>query len=250
MEYDVESLARASALSVDTIRFYQSKGLLPAPERRGRRAVYEVRHLDRLDRIRALANKGFSLKAVGALLEAGDASESDRRLLGAIEDEVAIQGLTRAELAARLGVPEGLVASVEGAGLAVAEVDEAGEQRYSATDLRVATGALRLLKYGFPLTKLLGLAVRHDRAVRKTIDQAIDLFDDQIRKPKGDEREDPEAVAEAFRELLPSVIALVAHHFERVLVNRALSRLRRSGEKQALRQALREAKKTRSEGRW
>jgi DNA-binding transcriptional MerR regulator len=202
--------------------------------------------LARLERIRGLADRGFSLKAIGALLEAGDASESDRLLLGAIEEEVATQGLTRVELAARLGVPEGLVASVEGAGLAMAETDEGGEPRYSAADLHVATGALRLLKYGFPLTKLLALAVRHDRAVRKTIDQAIDLFDDQIRKPKADGREDSEAVAEAFRDLLPSVIALVAHHFERVLVKRALSRLRRSGEKQALR----ESKKVRFGGPW
>jgi DNA-binding transcriptional MerR regulator len=249
MEYDVESLARASALSVDTIRFYQSKGLLPAPERRGRRAVYSALHLERLERIRALADKGFSLKAVGALLDAGDASESDRLLLGAIEDEVSAKGLSSAELAARLGVPEGLVSSVENAGLAVAEQDEGGEPRYSGDDVRVATGALRLLKYGFPLTKLLTLAVRHDRAVRKIVDQSIDLFDDQVRKKK-DGEEDPEAVAEAFRELLPAVTALVAHHFQRVLVNRAVSRLRKSGEKKALRDALRETKKTRLGNGW
>ena len=48
MEYRVEELAKASGLPVDTIRFYQGKGLLPAPRRLGRLAVYGDAHLERL----------------------------------------------------------------------------------------------------------------------------------------------------------------------------------------------------------
>ena len=87
MQCDVSQLSRETSVSIDTIRYYQSLGLLHAPERRGRSAVYDDSHLDRLQRIRVMAGRGFSLKAIGALLEAGDSSESDRLLLAAIEQE-------------------------------------------------------------------------------------------------------------------------------------------------------------------
>ena len=73
MEYRVEQLARAAGVSVDTVRFYQSRGLLPSPQRRGRAAFYSQQHLDRLRRIRRLNRRGLTLEAVGRVL---DRSES------------------------------------------------------------------------------------------------------------------------------------------------------------------------------
>ena len=238
MEYDVAGLADRTGLSVDTVRYYQSQGLLHAPERRGRRAVYEDSHVDRLERIRALAARGFSLKAICALLEAGDASESDRRLLAAIERESGGARYDADQLATRAGIPRSVLAAVEKAGLAEAELGADGTAAYSQSDLRVAGGAARLLRYGFPLTRLITLAIRHDRAVRKTVDDAIELFDENVRKPNRSTDDRGDAVADAFRELLPVVTALVAHHFQRALVNRALRRLKRSGSKRELEAAL------------
>ena len=71
MEFDVATLAQRSGLTVDTIRYYQGLGLLDPPRREGRSAVYDSAHLERLARIRTLAERGFSLKALGSLLEAG-----------------------------------------------------------------------------------------------------------------------------------------------------------------------------------
>ena len=48
MHYKVEDLAAASGVKIDTIRFYQGKGLIPAPERRGRNAIYGPAHLARI----------------------------------------------------------------------------------------------------------------------------------------------------------------------------------------------------------
>jgi len=250
MECDVTELARHSGLSVDTIRYYQSIELLHAPERRGRRAVYDDGHLDRLGRIRVMAGKGFSLKAIRALLEAGDSSESDRRLLAAIEQETAGPRYSADDLADRVGIPRAVLASVEKAGLAEAEIGPDGRARYSDADVRVAAGAARLLKKGFPLTRLIALGVRHDRAVRKTVDDAIDLFDRHVRKADRGRADSGEAVAEAFRDLLPVVTALVAHHFQRVLVNRALRRLKRSGAKRELEAALEVTSQSRIGVRW
>jgi DNA-binding transcriptional MerR regulator len=40
----VEQLAAAADTSVDTIRYYQARGLLPAPTRKGRVAWYSQDH--------------------------------------------------------------------------------------------------------------------------------------------------------------------------------------------------------------
>ena len=54
MEYRIEQLARTAGVAVDTIRFYQGKGLLEAPRREGRVTWYGDGHLERLRRIREL----------------------------------------------------------------------------------------------------------------------------------------------------------------------------------------------------
>lgn len=73
----VDELADMSNLSVDTIRYYQTQGLLQRPGRSGRRAAYDSRHVLRLARIRTLANQGFSLAQIGNLLAAEAASQAD-----------------------------------------------------------------------------------------------------------------------------------------------------------------------------
>jgi DNA-binding transcriptional MerR regulator len=291
MEFEVADLASAAGVSVDTIRFYQTGGLLPLPGRSGRKAVYTDEHLDRLRLIRSMASKGLSLKAIRLLLERDpeapgtSAPRSDTALLAALEEEADGATYTGDELAAALGVPGTLIRSVEAAGLAEGLEDAQGRSRYGDGDLAAARGALRLLGYGFPLASLLALAVRHDRAVRKTCDAAIDLFDDHVRKKQGrsaavardarssglrdarssglrDARSDGaaraqdadpengEEVAAAFRELLPVVTAIVAHHFQRVLVGRALKRLRRKGDSSTLSFALKVASRTKLKVSW
>jgi DNA-binding transcriptional MerR regulator len=143
MEFDVATLAQRSGLTVDTIRYYQGLGLLDPPRREGRTAVYDSGHLERLERIRTLAERGFSLKAIGSLLEAGDASESDRRLLEAVTHEGPHYVLTD-ELAARLAPASHLVGGK--AGLPRGSSDRKDPR---PTTTRVA-GAPSL-EYGFPL---------------------------------------------------------------------------------------------------
>ncbi len=243
MKCDVTEFSTRTDLTVDTIRYYQSIGILHAPVKEGRRAFYDRSHHDRVERIKALAERGFSLKAIRAVVESGSDETSDRLLLGAIEQSAASSRYSTTELASELGVPKSLLSAVEKAGLAEPAPGVDKTRRYTSSDLRVAAGAAKLIGFGFPFTKLLRLAVRHDRAMRATVDDAIDLFDAHVRKA-GDNNEDPQAVAAAFNELLPVVSALVAHHFERVLINRALKRLKKSGQRRAFKAAL-EATSTR-----
>jgi len=250
MEYEVAELAQAAGVSVDTIRFYQTGGLLPAPARAGRKAVYGDEHLERLRLIRSMAAKGLSLKAIRLLLQGGDAERSDTALLAALEEETDGPAFSSEDLAAQLGVPAALIRSVEEAGLVEGQETDDGRRRYTEGDLSAARGALRLLSFGFPLTRLLAAAVRHDRAMRKTCDAAIDLFDDHVRKRRPSDEENGEDVARAFRELLPIATAIVAHHFQRTLVNRALRRLRQKGDASTLSYALKVASRTRLKVSW
>ena len=58
--FKIEDLASIAKISIDTIRFYQTRGLLDPPSRAGRQAVYENSHLQRLTEIRELQRSGLS----------------------------------------------------------------------------------------------------------------------------------------------------------------------------------------------
>ncbi|MEZ0578048.1 MerR family transcriptional regulator [Nocardioides sp. MH1] len=65
----IDELASAASTSVRTARYYASLGLLPPPERRGRLAFYDERHLAALQLVRALQEHGFSLADIQEYLE-------------------------------------------------------------------------------------------------------------------------------------------------------------------------------------
>jgi DNA-binding transcriptional MerR regulator len=60
----LDELTRRSGLSVRNIRFYTSRGLVPAPIRRGRSGYYNADHLARLELVRELQAHGFTLAAI------------------------------------------------------------------------------------------------------------------------------------------------------------------------------------------
>lgn len=88
--YTVDELAAATGVPSRTIRFYQHQRVLPRPARRGRVALYDEGHAERLRLIGTLQARGLSLRAVRHVL--GQASEDARQLgscfgLGARLDE-------------------------------------------------------------------------------------------------------------------------------------------------------------------
>ena len=78
----IAELSERSGLTARNIRAYQSRGLLFAPEIRGRVAHYNGAHLARLMLIGSLQREGFTLAAIQRLIESpGDYSAivADRR---------------------------------------------------------------------------------------------------------------------------------------------------------------------------
>ena len=117
MEYRVEQLAAAARIPVDTLRFYQARGLLPAPRREGRIAVYEDLHLERLTRIRSLQQQGFSLSQIQRVLEQPVGGSEEPLLAALLEESVGGRTLSREAFAAESGMPEVMILASERAGL-------------------------------------------------------------------------------------------------------------------------------------
>ncbi len=67
--YKLEELARAADISPRTVRYYVQRGLLPAPQFRGRDTVYTADHLSRLKAIKKLQDQYLPLDAIQIELE-------------------------------------------------------------------------------------------------------------------------------------------------------------------------------------
>lgn len=254
MDLRVAELADAAGVGVDTVRFYQARGLIPPPLRRGRFAIYTGDHLERLRRIRALLEAGFSLAQIRRLLEpesvdvprgrradrSSAAMPESTSLLASLADRSVGDGtLSQQELASEIGIPEALVGAAVGSGLLTA-IEVGGELRFPRSDLDMLAAGLEILGEGLPLEKLLELAAEHATSIAALAERAIDLFDDHVRKPRG---EDEAAVRRAFERLLPQATQIVALHFQRTVVARALARLREKGDAGALEETLARARR-------
>ena len=240
----VEDLAQLADVSVDTIRFYQKRRLLPAPAREGRVAWYGPEHVERLARIRELQAHGLTLALIGRVVS-GDLDATDAPLAIAVADADAREEfLSLGDLAERAGIPVELLEAVAREGLLVPRVHD-GEERYTASDIAIVRAGLSMLETGFPLPDLLALARQHNESTREIAEQAVALFDQYVRTPLREsdrsDREKADQLVAAFRVLLPAVTALVEHHFRRVLLEVAQEHLESVGEEHELAAATAEA---------
>jgi MerR family transcriptional regulator, mercuric resistance operon regulatory protein len=83
-EIQIGELARRTSCNIETIRYYERIGILPAPPRRGRYRSYEPEHVSTLSFVRRSRELGFTLDEVRALLglaSAGCASCAEARTL-------------------------------------------------------------------------------------------------------------------------------------------------------------------------
>jgi len=218
MEIRVEQLSVQADVSVDTIRYYQSKGLLEPPRREGRIAWYGDDHLERLDRIRTLQQRGFTLATIARLVT-GDLDAADEALLGqlsglpaasAADTDVPVgttalgttalgtaplsaapdgtvdadgqETYSLTQLSGLTGMPLALLKAIEAEGLLI-PTRVAGLERYTAEDVAASRAGLLLLEWGIPLSDLLELARRHNEATEAVARQAVDLFARHVREP-------------------------------------------------------------------
>lgn len=258
----VEELSRKSGVSVDTIRYYQKRSILPPPIHEGRIGWYDDSHSDRLAQILKLRGEGLPLRLIAKIIDQDSidqdsidqgGSQTDVPLAKAVAraergDSAEASPLSLAELAARSGVPGAIIQAVVDRGLL--GTPQAGDGRgfapddtgfaphdtvfspndtgFSPDDVEFLAAGMAILDAGIPLAELLTLALDYDQAARRCATDAAALFDVHVRQKNSTNSSmthTPEALAESFSALLGAATGLVGHHFRRVLLQAARDRM-------------------------
>jgi DNA-binding transcriptional MerR regulator len=217
----VDELARRAGTVSSTVRLYQSRGLLPPPERSGRMAFYGPGHLARMRLIGQLQERGFSLAAIKELV---DGWEAGRDLAGVLGLEQRAATWT-AEEPLHLRLDE-LRRRLPGRTISPAVLRRAiklGLLQPQGRGFRVASPKLletgvELVKLGIPIGAVLD---EYERLQQTTADIAAhftNLFERHLWRPFAEAGMPPEqiqqltATLQRLGPLAESVVTLTLHH--------------------------------------
>jgi len=210
-EFTIDELAAETQVPSRTIRFYQSKKALPAPERRGRKAVYTEEHAERLRLIARLQDQGLTIKAIRDVLSRADKGELElgdwlglKNQLQAPWADDAPRVLTRADLFELTGSSRnGLIAD-----LVRAEIITRSGDVFSVQSPALLVIAMRLERAGIDLTTSAGATKMLRRHLAKAAQEVSRHFLSQMSETASGPST-PERVGEAFETLRPVSLEVV-----------------------------------------
>lgn len=218
--YTIDDLASATHVPSRTIRYYQSKGALMAPEIRGRVAFYGAAHVERLKLIAQLQDRGLRIDAIGDLMKRIDRGEVDLAEWLGVEEQMQTpwgsdqpRTVTEAELYEVAGVKRpGLLADLQRAKI----IERKGDVFLLGSPALLQI-AMRLESAGVDLDTAIGASA----ILRKHIGRAVaDLVDHFVSRTKGGQLQvrEPTKLFEALRTTgVESVRIFFAHEMERAL---------------------------------
>ena len=236
MELRIEELAQRVATSTRNIRSYQERGLLPPPIIRGRTGFYTDDHLRRLELIRRLQDRHFSLESIRQVLEAWSSGHDIAGLLGLqriISDPWAEEALVElGEDEIVLMFPEAqddpaLVTQAVELGL----LSKLEDSRYSSPKVLLQTG-VALLHIGLTVREIFELVRQLQGDTRATARHLVNVISSQLLEPVADGSLSPERLGELTEftlDLRGMAIDVVRAFLARELdgaVDEALDRLR------------------------
>ena len=222
--YTIDELAAATGVPSRTIRFYQAKGALPPPERRGRVAYYDDSHAERLRLVAHMQDRGLSLRAIRDLFEraeGGEVSVSDWLGVGEqlrapwSDDKPRV--VTEEELAVMLGAPlrPGLIADLTRLGHIRREPNTSPSAYFVASPGMVQI-ALRLESAGVPIESA---HVAHEilrKQLSRGADDLVEYFVTHVQEGSG-----PDDIARSVNALrsagMDAVRLVFAQEIERAL---------------------------------
>jgi hypothetical protein len=206
----IDELAHRTGLTTRNIRAYQSRGLLPPPEVRGRTGYYAQEHVSRLELIREMQADGFNLTAIKRLIDGAGGEWEDmlgfkRAALSGWESEDP-EVTTLAEFAERFGVtveddPRPLQRAIE-----LGVVVPLGGDRLELPSPALIKAGEEVVAAGVPLSAVndvLAKIMRHTDAVARAFTQ---LFLDNVLRPfqeRGAPAEEWPQVRESLERLRP-----------------------------------------------
>ena len=215
--YRVQEVADLAGITVELLRSYQSKGLLPAPRHEGRVAWYGERHLERLRLIRDLKERGYSLRAIERAVERGAEQPEEAAAVAELPEE----RLTLAELAERTRVPPAMLRSLEASG--VLRPRRSGRKWwYTEADVSAVRMLLSLVGGGLPMEEFMRVASVQLDTAQGVADGAVELFMKYARAPLLEaglpQREEAERMVAALRLMMHAATALMTYNFQRMVL--------------------------------
>ena len=220
----IDELARRAGTTSRNVRAYQERGLLPPPEREGRVGVYGEGHLARLRLIANLAERGFSLASIAALLQAWEAGHSIQDLLEVEEavtadDEAPPVLITLDQLAEQFGgADDGATARAVELGL-LEPVDD-GVLVHTPELLEIGAELVRL---GIPVGPVVDEAGALLADATRIADRFVGLFTEHVVDPalaSGLSDAELRQLAEKVRRARPLAAAAAERALARAMVQR------------------------------
>lgn len=230
--YRVDELAELAGITVDLLRSYQSRGLLPPPDHEGRVAWYDRRHLDRLRRIRELKARGWSMRTIADAL-----NDPGRGLRGVVEAAVDTgeESFDLATLAEHTGVPVPVLRSFEASGVLRPRHDRKGASAYTTADVQAMRALLSLIGTGVPMEEFMAVADVQMAAAQRLAEGTFELFLRYQREPllarSLPAKVEAERLATSLRLLIEAVGDLLAYNFGRTMLDVAHAYLDEHGTK-------------------
>jgi DNA-binding transcriptional MerR regulator len=212
----LEELTRRTGISVRNVRFYTTRGLVPAPIRKGRSGYYSSDHLARLELVRELQAHGFTLAAIERYVAKipADASPETialhRTLLAPWMAELP-ETLTRKELAKRAGraLSDEDLDTLNALGI----VFPTKQGRYQVALAHLSVG-VSLLDLGMPTDAALAaqdIFLAHGRAIA---DELTELFKTKVWPAYVEGGATPDQIREVVERFKPVTVAALVAAYE------------------------------------
>jgi DNA-binding transcriptional MerR regulator len=193
----LDDLTGRIGISVRTLRFYTSKGLVPPPVRRGRSGYYTPEHVARLELVQELQSHGFTLAAIERYVAGipADATPEDialaRTMLAPWQSDLPVEMDHR-----RLETKAGRTLTDED----VATLQALGVLRRRGTSYLVAGNqlaiGLRLLELGFPREVAVAAAAVYQEHGEQMARELYEVIQDKLAPHYDDDQSD------RFREVM------------------------------------------------
>jgi DNA-binding transcriptional MerR regulator len=181
----IDELARHTRLTVRNIRAYQSRGLVPPPELRGRTGYYNEAHVARIGMIRELQSQGFNLEAILRLIEgAGGETEEVLRFTQAVrepfeQEEPREVGLDELEKTWGDRADPRILRRALELGL----LRDLGDGRYEERSPRLSRAGLELSRLGVEADTGLDVIATARRHAEGVAEAYVQLFLNEVWKP-------------------------------------------------------------------
>lgn len=203
-------------MSVRTIRFYTTKGLVPPPIRRGRSGFYAADHVARLELVQELQGHGFTLSAIERYVAGipATATPADialhRTMLAPWHAQLHLS-MTRAQLERRSG--RDLSDDDLDMLAALGVVEPTGRDSYDVALSQLSIG-LGLLELGYPVEAARAAAEMYSAHGRAIAEELSQLFRTQVWPHYRESGASPERIQEVVERLKPLSIASLVSAYE------------------------------------